>query len=61
VLAANLSSASAPATLDYDAGQLRVGGIHLSDAALATLGAQLQTQGYTLRLEDGQLLMQARH
>jgi general secretion pathway protein L len=61
VLAANLSSASAPATLDYDAGQLRVGGIHLSAAALATLDGQLQTQGYTLRLEDGQLLMQARH
>ena len=58
-LAASLPAGRVPAAIDYSNGQLRLRGLGLAAADVASLGTALAPRGYSARSEGDLLLMQA--
>lgn len=58
-LAASLPNSRVPTAIDFNAGQLRLRGLGLQPAELATLKSALSSRGYEARSEGDLLLVQA--
>ena len=47
----------APTAVEFEAGELRLKGLGVSNNALAAIAAKLQAQGYAAQLDDGTLVL----